>query len=76
MGQYPDSRCQKLRSEVSEVYGVGEEEIVFSGNGAAELIYLLALAKKPKYALVTAPAFSEYERANSSPLDVKWKKSR
>lgn len=62
MGQYPDSRCQKLRSEVSEVYGVGEEEIVF-GNGAAELIYLLVLAKKPKYALVTAPAFSEYERA-------------
>lgn len=62
MGQYPDSRCRKLRNAVSEVYGVHEEEIVF-GNGAAELIYLLALAKKPKHALVPAPAFSEYERA-------------
>lgn len=65
MAHYPDSRCRKLRKATAKLYGVCEEEIVF-GNGAAELIYQLVLVKKPKHALVTAPAFSEYERALST----------
>ncbi len=62
MTHYPDSRCRKLRAATAKAYGVGEENIVF-GNGAAELLFLLAFAKRPGRALVTAPAFSEYERA-------------
>ena len=62
MTHYPDSRCRKLRATTAKAYGVGEENIVF-GNGAAELLFLLAFAKRPGRALVTAPAFSEYERA-------------
>ena len=62
MTHYPDSRCRKLRAATAKAYGVGEERIVF-GNGAAELLFLLAFAKRPGRALVTAPAFSEYERA-------------
>lgn len=33
------------------------------GNGAAELFFAAAWAQKPRKGLVTAPAFSEYERA-------------
>ena len=65
MTHYPDSRCRKLRAATAKTYGVGEENIVF-GNGAAELLFLLAFAKRPRRALVTAPAFSEYERALSA----------
>ena len=38
-------------------------EQVLCGGGAAELIFRLAYALRPRRALVTAPAFSEYEEA-------------
>ena len=60
--RYPDPLCRTLRHALAQRYGVGAERIV-CGNGAADLIYRLVLAKHPCKALITAPTFSEYERA-------------
>ena len=60
--RYPDPLCRDLRRAIAVHDGVGEEQVV-CGNGAADLIFRLVFALKPKKALVTAPAFSEYEEA-------------
>ena len=59
---YPDPLCRDLRRAIAAHDGVGEEQVV-CGNGAADLIFRLAFALKPRKALVTAPTFSEYEEA-------------
>ena len=63
--QYPDTACRKLRGALSAKTGIPGEAIIF-GNGAAELIYALCAAVRPKKALVTAPGFAEYELALES----------
>lgn len=60
--RYPDSQSRILREALSRLHGVKQEQIV-CGNGAADLIFGLALALKPKGALLLAPGFSEYEQA-------------
>lgn len=60
--RYPDSQSRSLREALSRLHGVKKERIV-CGNGAADLIFGLALALKPKRALLLAPGFSEYEQA-------------
>ncbi len=60
--QYPDPACRALRRAVGRMDGVDPAR-VFCGSGAAEVIFRLALALKPKEALLTAPTFSEYEEA-------------
>ena len=62
MAAYPDSRCRMLREKLSLKQGIAEDHYIF-GNGAADLIYRLALAEKPGRALIPIPAFSEYEQA-------------
>lgn len=57
---YPDSNCSALAQCVSAYYGVREDSLLF-GNGAADIIYKIAYALKPKSALLLAPTFSEYE---------------
>ena len=59
---YPDPFCRGLRRALSEKLGQPEKYIL-CGNGGAELIYRLVYAARPKRALVTAPAFAEYEEA-------------
>ena len=59
---YPDSQCRKLRNKLAQKQDIPEKDYIF-GNGAAELIYTLVLAEKPRRALVPIPAFSEYEQA-------------
>ncbi|MDR2782255.1 MAG: aminotransferase class I/II-fold pyridoxal phosphate-dependent enzyme, partial [Treponema sp.] len=61
-GKYPDPFCRDLRAALSGYLGVEAERIV-CGNGAGELIYRIVQWKKPRRALVTAPAFSDYEKA-------------
>lgn len=61
-GRYPDPLCRALRKKLSAVHGVPMEQIV-CGNGAADLIWRLAAALRPKQAAVPAPGFAEYERA-------------
>ena len=59
---YPDPFCRALCKAIAEAEKLPPSAIL-CGNGAADLIYRLVLAQKPKKALVTAPTFSEYEAA-------------
>lgn len=62
---YPDVDCRELRRAISETENVPQKQII-CGNGAADLIFGLTLAKKPKRALLPAPTFAEYAQALSS----------
>lgn len=59
---YPDIRCRELKKGLAQKEGVKEQQII-CGNGAAELIFSLAAAVKPKKALLVSPGFAEYEQA-------------
>lgn len=59
---YPDSSCQALRKALAEKLAVRPDHLIF-GNGAAELIFALVQAVRPKKALLAAPGFAEYEAA-------------
>jgi threonine-phosphate decarboxylase len=61
---YPDVVCEQLRMALAE-YEKMDKEQFFCGNGAAEVIFSLVLAKHPKKALLMAPTFLEYEKALS-----------
>ena len=61
-GRYPDPHCRALRRALGQHHDL-PMDWVLCGNGAADLIYRLALAKQPRRAMVTAPTFSEYENA-------------
>lgn len=62
---YPDVRCMELRQAIGTMEHVNEEHI-FCGNGAADVIFSLVLAKKPKKALLPVPSFYEYQQALNS----------
>lgn len=62
---YPDPLCRALRAAIAAHDGVAPEQVL-CGSGAAELIFRLAFALRPRRALVTAPTFSEYEAALSA----------
>lgn len=59
---YPDINCTKLVKAIAQYEGISEKNI-FCSNGAADLIYRISYALKPKKALLTAPSFSEYALA-------------
>ncbi len=59
---YPDPLCRKLIQKIAIAENVRTDQII-SGNGAADIIFRLALALHPKKALVSAPTFAEYEIA-------------
>lgn len=59
---YPDPLCRDLVQAISAHEHVVPQAIL-CGNGAADLIYRLARALKPKKALLLAPTFAEYELA-------------
>lgn len=59
---YPEPRGGRLRNALADRYGVPRKRMMV-GNGAAELIYLLFAALRPRRALIPVPAFSEYARA-------------
>lgn len=59
---YPDINCTKLVKAIAHFEGISEKNILCS-NGAADLIYRISYALKPKKALLTAPTFSEYALA-------------
>lgn len=71
-GAYPDCRCRGLRSALSRELEVPEDMLIF-GNGAADLIFSLVFALKPKKAVLCAPSFSEYERAlKAAGCEISW----
>lgn len=59
---YPDPFCTRLTAALSAHEGLPTERIV-CGNGAADLIYRIVHALRPRRAELTAPAFSEYGAA-------------
>lgn len=61
-GAYPDTEGEKLRQQIACQEKVSLGQVVL-GNGAAELLYAACYAFRVEKALVTAPSFTEYERA-------------
>lgn len=60
--RYPDHDCTELTERLSERLDVPLESIV-CGNGAADLIYRIIEAVRPKKAVLAAPCFSEYKKS-------------
>ena len=59
---YPDPFCRALVDALAKREGLPPEWIL-CGGGAADVIYRLAFALRPKTALLAAPCFAEYEQA-------------
>ncbi|MBY9078153.1 threonine-phosphate decarboxylase [Paenibacillus sp. HN-1] len=59
---YPDPESRELRRAIAAKYEVNAASIL-TGNGAAELIDLIARTLKPTKAAVIEPAFREYAEA-------------
>ena len=59
---YPDPFCRRLTKATADFLGV-QPEYLFFGNGAADVLFRLALALKPKRAVLLAPTFADYEKA-------------
>ena len=59
---YPDVDCRELKKSLAEKEKIDTEYLI-CGNGAAELIFAVVQAEKPKKALLLAPGFAEYEQA-------------
>lgn len=59
---YPDSECRLLREDLSRFHNIPMEQILCA-NGAADLIFQVAWALRPRQALLIAPSFLEYEQA-------------
>lgn len=62
IANYPQVGYAPLRDAIASYECVLPEQVI-CGNGAAELIFSLCRAKKPRRALVAAPTFAEYEQA-------------
>lgn len=60
--RYPDPLCRALRAKLADAEQLPEDQIL-CGNGAADLIFRLVLAAKPRRALLSAPTFAEYAAA-------------
>lgn len=62
---YPDPLCRELTAAIADFEQV-PTDFILCGNGAADIIFRMTLACKPKKALVLAPTFAEYETALES----------
>ena len=63
--RYPDNASAALRQRIAEFEQVPPDWI-FCSNGASDSIFRLPRATHSKKVLVTAPTFSDYERASRS----------
>lgn len=62
---YPDDRGEELCAALAAKEAVEPDQILL-GNGAAELIYTLCYALRPRTGLTPAPSFQEYTAAVSA----------
>lgn len=60
--EYPEIDGEAARQAISKNIGLPMENIIL-GNGATDLIYLIARSFKFRRAMVLAPTFTEYESA-------------
>lgn len=59
---YPDPQCRRLIEAITQFEKV-PYSFITCGNGAADIIFRLVYAIRPKKAMLLAPTFSEYEEA-------------
>lgn len=59
---YPDPFCRELAQATGKYLNVPQEYLFF-GNGAADILFRLALALKPRRTMLLAPTFADYEKA-------------
>ncbi len=66
LASYPDRECTDLRGALARHWGIGIERLTV-GNGASELIHLIAtvMLRPQSNVLIVGPTFSEYERAST-----------
>lgn len=64
LNTYPEIDASTARTHLALRHGIDINQVIM-GNGAVELIYLLARTIKPKKVLILQPTFNEYERAFS-----------
>jgi threonine-phosphate decarboxylase len=62
MGWYPLDPPDPLRHAAARFFEVADERVLL-GNGASELIFLVAAHVRPRRVVVLGPTFTEYERA-------------
>jgi threonine-phosphate decarboxylase len=74
---YPEPFAETLSAYIAQHCRVNHRSVL-CGNGSNELIHLIARVMKPKKVLLTAPTFSEYEKAcrDSNKAEVKRLKLR
>jgi len=60
--RYPSADAAPLRKALARHYGI-PEDCILAGNGASELIYLVAALFRGRTGRVVTPAFTEYEDA-------------
>lgn len=58
--RYPDPLCRELTAALGKRHGLSRSHIL-CGAGAADLLFRLVLAKRPRRAMIVEPAFSGYE---------------
>lgn len=63
IASYPEPSPSTLEAMIAEHEGI-DADCVMAGNGATELIYLIALTMRDRTFMVHQPAFAEYERAS------------
>ena len=59
---YPEPESRGLKKILAEREKVSEDQVI-CGNGAAEVLFLLAMALRPKHAVLAQPCFFEYEQS-------------
>ncbi|MDI6688957.1 MAG: threonine-phosphate decarboxylase CobD [Actinomycetota bacterium] len=62
VAHYPDHESRGLKEALAEYLSVKPSSIIL-GNGSVELIYLLTNYFRPRFAIIPAPTFCEYELA-------------
>lgn len=62
ISNYPDPENFSLKKGLASYLDIHAKNLL-AGNGSVELIFLIALALKPKKTFIPVPVFSEYERA-------------
>lgn len=60
--RYPDPLCRELTAALGKKHGLSPDHIL-CGAGAADLLFRLVWAKRPRRALIVEPTFSGYEEA-------------
>lgn len=59
---YPDPFCRELTRALAVYWQINKNNIL-CGNGAADLLFKLALALRSRKTLLLAPTFADYEKA-------------